>query len=189
MPMEFPVKYVNKSITGTISGALLVITGIGAPIARVVYEESTGKLGAHIAPYTLTENWNLVKRTDLSGESLTPEQGKEVMGATINTILMAAPIKSPIAVKNVPQEITDWGAEQSVSTLANLALDLGMDKVTDVSNAIKQNLQKVGNVTFDSNKARQSDNGNLIVTDIKTGKDYGVTRNEENGSYNFSKGN
>lgn len=46
------------------------------------------------------------------------------------------------------------------------------------------NIQTLGNITFDSNKAVQGNYGNLIVTDINTKKDYGVIRKED-GSYDF----
>lgn len=51
-----------------------------------------------------------------------------------------------------------------------------------------QNIQKVGNITFDSNKVRKGKNGILIATDVKTGKEYGVVR-QKDGSYNFHKNN
>lgn len=50
---------------------------------------------------------------------------------------------------------------------------------------INPNIQKVGNITFDSNKSRPSkDKSHMIVTDINTGKDYGVNRKED-GTYAF----
>lgn len=48
----------------------------------------------------------------------------------------------------------------------------------------KPNLQKLGNIEFDSNTAKEGDNGQLIVTDINTGKDFGVVRNKD-GSYTW----
>jgi hypothetical protein len=51
-----------------------------------------------------------------------------------------------------------------------------------------QNIQKVGNITFDSNKVRKGKNGILIATDVKTGKEYGVVR-QKDGSYEFHKNN
>ena len=48
------------------------------------------------------------------------------------------------------------------------------------------NIQKVGDVTFDSNKLETRKNGDLIAKDLKTGKDHGVIRNE-NGSYDFKR--
>lgn len=51
------------------------------------------------------------------------------------------------------------------------------------ANSAKPNIQRVGNITFDSNLARPG-NGNLIVRDIATGQDYGVIRNAD-GSYSF----
>ncbi len=47
------------------------------------------------------------------------------------------------------------------------------------------NIQKLGNIEFDSNAIRKGENGELIAQDIKTGKDYGVTRDEKTGKYGF----
>jgi RHS repeat-associated protein len=47
------------------------------------------------------------------------------------------------------------------------------------------NIQKLGNIEFDSNAIRKGENGELIAQDIKTGKDYGVTRDEKTGKYDF----
>lgn len=51
---------------------------------------------------------------------------------------------------------------------------------------VKPNIQKLGDIEFDSNTARQFD-GYLIVKDNKTGKDFGVYRNS-NGSYSWYTG-
>jgi RHS repeat-associated protein len=50
------------------------------------------------------------------------------------------------------------------------------------------NIQKVGNITFDSNKIRKSSSGILIAKDIKTGKDFGVVRDAKTGKYDFYRG-
>lgn len=47
---------------------------------------------------------------------------------------------------------------------------------------IKPNIQRLGNIEFDSNTARKGQYGNLIVTDIKTGKEFGVVRKKD-GTY------
>lgn len=49
---------------------------------------------------------------------------------------------------------------------------------------IKPNIQTLGNIKFDSNKARKGKFGNLIVQDINSGKEFGVYR-KPNGSYEF----
>ena len=49
---------------------------------------------------------------------------------------------------------------------------------------VTPNWQTVGHIKFDSNKARQGKHGNLIVTDVNSGRDYGVVR-KSNGSYEF----
>lgn len=46
------------------------------------------------------------------------------------------------------------------------------------------NIQKLGNITFDSNKSRKLEDGTIVVKDIKTGKDFGVVRNTD-GSYDW----
>ena len=49
---------------------------------------------------------------------------------------------------------------------------------------VEPNIQTLGNIKFDSNKARKGKYGNLIVQDIVTGKDYGVYRKSD-GAYEF----
>lgn len=51
---------------------------------------------------------------------------------------------------------------------------------------VTPNIQKLGNIEFDSNKARKGKYGNLIVTDIGSGKEYGVVRKKD-GSYRWFK--
>lgn len=47
-----------------------------------------------------------------------------------------------------------------------------------------QNIQKLGNITFNSNLARKGKFGQLNVKDIATGKDYAVLRNDD-GTYRY----
>lgn len=61
----------------------------------------------------------------------------------------------------------------------------GEIKIDKPKKVVKQNLQKVGDVNFDSNQARPTAEGYYIVKDLKTGKDFGVVRNADNGSYEF----
>ena len=56
----------------------------------------------------------------------------------------------------------------------------------DINFEKNSSIQKLGKITFDSDNARKGKNGNLIVKDMETGKDFGVKR-ENNGSYNFTK--
>jgi len=49
------------------------------------------------------------------------------------------------------------------------------------------NTQALGNIRFDSNTARQGPNGQMIVTDMRTGKDFGVVR-QQDGSYDWYRG-
>jgi hypothetical protein len=56
-----------------------------------------------------------------------------------------------------------------------------INKKLQKGGTVKPNIQKLGDIEFDSNTARQSD-GYLIVKDNKTGKDFGVVRNSD-GSY------
>ncbi len=67
-----------------------------------------------------------------------------------------------------------------------LLTNQGYGKIAEfaLENYNSQNMQKVGNVKFDSNKVRKSKNGVLIAKDINTGKNYGVVRNKD-GSYKF----
>jgi hypothetical protein len=52
----------------------------------------------------------------------------------------------------------------------------------------EENIQKLGDIEFDSNKAKKTKiDGVLAVKDIKSGKQYGVVRKED-GSYEFYKG-
>jgi hypothetical protein len=76
-------------------------------------------------------------------------------------------------------------ADIQMNSSSNSTAQTSGDKLPQVS-ASKENLQTCGNITFDSNKARQG-NGNLIVQDINTGKDFGVNRNDD-GSYRFDCG-
>jgi RHS repeat-associated protein len=176
------VKTANSSITKTISGVTLAATGIVMPIARVIYEGSTGKLGTHIAPYTFSESWKFESRADLMGEEITPEQGKELVGATVATVTLVAPIKGP------------FGSEGSALAKGeSMLIKAGMKKggeygMTEVAEADKNiNTQEIGNsgIMFDSNKIRKSQNGTLIAKDIKTGKDFGVVRDSETGKWDF----
>ena len=47
------------------------------------------------------------------------------------------------------------------------------------------NIQTLGNTQFDSNAIRKGENGVLIAQDIKTGNDFGVTRDSKTGKYDF----
>lgn len=55
-----------------------------------------------------------------------------------------------------------------------------------VSDKQTKNIQKLDNITFDSNKSRPSDDGShMIVKDERTGKEYGVRRRKSDGSYSW----
>lgn len=49
---------------------------------------------------------------------------------------------------------------------------------------IEPNIQTLGNIKFDSNTSRRGNDGEMIVKDINTGKDYGVIRKPD-GSYTW----
>jgi molecular chaperone GrpE (heat shock protein) len=48
-------------------------------------------------------------------------------------------------------------------------------------------MQSLGNIKFDSNQARKGSDGNLIVQDVNSGKDYGVVRKSD-GTYDWYRG-
>lgn len=76
-----------------------------------------------------------------------------------------------------------YGGNLSYQSGGNIKDLLAADKAGQVY-VPPENLQTLGNIQFDSNKSRKGPNGQMIVQDIKTKKDFGVTRNED-GSYKF----
>ena len=84
------------------------------------------------------------------------------------------------------QAMNKIGKLDDASTSILLLTNQAYGKIAElaVEKYENQNIQKVGNVTFDSNKIRKGKNGVLIAKDINTGKDYGVIRNKD-GTYKF----
>ena len=187
-PTENPIVKFGLGVAHNIINSLVIVsTGIVMPIARVAYESYTGKMGYHIAPYSLDGNWEPIKRYDLNREHLSPEQGLEVLGSTVNVITLVLPVKSPVTIKGIPENVTNFVAKQAVTTPIKKGVKAGMEKVIESSKDKIENIQKLGNIAFDSNKARQSKvSDNLIVKDLNTGKDFGVLR-QDDGSYSFIK--
>ena len=179
----------NSTITGAINDVVLIGTCIGAPIVRAIYEGSTGKLGSNIGPYNFTKDWKFKSRTDLMNENLSPNQGKEIMVSLSNNIISFLPIKSPIKIEGL-EKTSDMITSTAISKAAEKVISFGMNKVNNDIKEVKANMQRIenSNIYFDSNKARSSDNHKfLIVKDVNTGKDYGVTRDAKSGKYNFLK--
>jgi hypothetical protein len=123
------VGFGNQFALNMVNSVSLVATGIGAPIVRVIYEGSTGKLGYHIAPITFSQNWTPIARRDLMGETLSPEQGREVITSTVNVVTMVSPIKSPIK----GGKLFEKGVVQGIKTTIKKGAEFGMDEVVKAS--------------------------------------------------------
>lgn len=79
-----------------------------------------------------------------------------------------------------------------MNTIETISKDAPSDPADPTNNNVPsryENFIKIGHIEFNSDKARRSKNNEnvLIVTDIKTEKDYGVVR-DKNGRYNFFNG-
>lgn len=126
-------------------------------------------------PYLVIESNNISMDNVDKDLILLPNKGRPVL-AKANSGGYLFPNASQ--VKEIP--LYQKGGQVNKKTKEIQAI-LSADKKGQV---YKPNLQKLGNIKFDSNTAKEGDNGQLIVTDINTGKDFGVVRNKD-GSYTW----
>ena len=123
-PEAQALSLLNSVVTSTISAATLVVTSVGAPITRAIYSGVTGKMGYNITPVTFTENWEFKGRHDLMEESLTPKQGKEVIGAYTTVLTSTIPLtRGATALEKTKEELIKQGFEKLVEKGMNSAIN------------------------------------------------------------------
>lgn len=150
----------NKSITGPFimktankmaNNITLATTCVVMPIANAVHAGLDGGFRAEnrnwATPLSIDENWNIVSRTDLGGETVSFEKGKEIMNATVYTITLAAPVKGV-----TPNAVTDMAASFVGKQVVRASTSTGLDAIDqEQSTEQKQDTQEQQSQTTQSN--------------------------------------
>ncbi|MGE7775630.1 RHS repeat domain-containing protein [Chitinophaga sp. NPDC101104] len=117
---------VSDLTQGTINSVTIFGSGFVMPVinqAHVIYKEGPHSGGAYdpnnkvewAVPYKF-EDWKFVKQSHLMNGNISFEDGREIMSASVDVVLMGLPVKAPVKFGNktaqkVADEIVDMAAK------------------------------------------------------------------------------
>lgn len=166
----------------------LIVTGVGYVMyvfpLTASFAPAVVTTGSYISAFSTTIN----VAKDLQEENTTD------IGITLGVTIFSTVTKMKISSTEAKALINknDKLILEFATDMFSTSVDLTKNKMVEILDKDKSkeeytpNLQKVGNVTFDSNKIQINEKGTRIATDLKTGKDYGVIRKKD-GSYDFKR--
>ena len=113
------ISAVGKPVSTVVSGPMLVATGITFPIVGNIVQGVSGNMyyPSFWVPYTLSSNLTIEAHPEMMGESLTPGQTNEVLGATVATALPPLFVEGSLVTNELKQEAVKIIAEKVVQNI------------------------------------------------------------------------
>lgn len=131
--IEGMLENVASSVTLTVTGVIMpvinqfsVIANEGFHSGSAWYQESKVSWAV---PYKV-KNWKFVRQDQMMGQTLSWEDGKDVMKSTTETILIIFPINHNIPIRGAApwlQKSVNWGAEEATSEGINRGINYWLD--------------------------------------------------------------
>src|SRR6218665_8829 len=143
------VEKANHALENMVNSITVVGTGVIMPVINqgyIISQEGTHPGGPYnrsnkvdwAVPYSI-KNRKLVPNAKLMEDYIPPEEGKKILGATVDVVSMAIPIKSPIKVNGK-------AAQKAINTITGFIVK------TPIKRALKELINQAGNTTPEDKK-------------------------------------